>query len=330
MLIIVGDNGSLGSAVKAPFDPTRAKGTAYQTGVWVPLIVAGPLVNNPGRAVSSMVNIADVFQLFGEIAGLDVHAAVPRTIDSMSMLPYLSNPSQPSIRSTNFSQVGVNLQVGGALNGPCLFGGRSCSQIPVSKSVCEDNGGAWYGDGSTVEGVPIGGLARCCDVVTLMVSQGVTALPNINPDFSAAVRNDDYKLVQNKTLKYVAGATPSCVETLTNELYAIDESVPVPVLDKAGSALVMTALTPTQQANYDALLAALEAQLAATPCSADGNMDGVINQQDVADFETFQAPQGWGQSSVYDLNFDGVTDASDEAIITEGMGTTCTSPGSAG
>ena len=45
MVILVGDNGTLGTTVKPPFDPQRAKGTAYQTGVWVPLIVAGPLVN---------------------------------------------------------------------------------------------------------------------------------------------------------------------------------------------------------------------------------------------------------------------------------------------
>ena len=88
--------------------------------------------------------------------------------------------------------------------------------------------------------------------------------------------------------------------------------------------------SPTQQTNYDALLAALNAQLAVTPCPADGNTDGVINQQDITDWKTFGAPQGWGQSSVYDLNFDGITDSSDEAIITEGMATTCASSGSAG
>jgi len=331
MLIIVGDNGTLGSAVKPPFDPTRAKGTAYQTGVWVPLIVAGPLVNTPGRAVSSMVNIADIFELFGEIAGLDVHQSVPRPIDSVSMLPYLKDPSQASIRSTNFSQVGVNLQVAGALNGPCLFGGRSCSQIPVSKSVCEDNAGTWYGIGSTVAGVPAAGFARCCDVVVFMASHGATTLPSINPDFSAAIRNDDYKLVQNKTLKYLANESPPCVETQTLEFYAIDEAVPAPALDKAGSALVMDALTPVQQANYDALLAALTAQLALSPlCGADGNLDSVVDRQDVADCKSLEVSEGWGLSSVYDLNLDGITDSRDEAIITEGEGMACASAGSAG
>ena len=78
MVILVGDNGSLGYMVKLPFDPTRAKGTAYQTGVWVPLVVAGPLVNQPGRDVVHMTNIADIYQLFGEIAGIDVPNRVVR------------------------------------------------------------------------------------------------------------------------------------------------------------------------------------------------------------------------------------------------------------
>jgi hypothetical protein len=99
MLIIAGDNGSLGTTVKAPFDASRSKGTAYQTGVWVPLIVAGPLVNQGGRVVSQMVNFADFFALFAEIAGVeDVQAAVPRQIDAVSMLPYLhaSGATEPA------------------------------------------------------------------------------------------------------------------------------------------------------------------------------------------------------------------------------------------
>src|SRR5699024_8900762 len=52
VVIIVGDNGSLPQTVKLPFDPSRAKGSAYQTGVWVPLIVAGPQVIAPDRSVN--------------------------------------------------------------------------------------------------------------------------------------------------------------------------------------------------------------------------------------------------------------------------------------
>ena len=100
----VTDNGSTPSVVKPPFDPTRAKSTVYQTGVWCPGIVAGPGVKSPGRTVNAMVNIADLYQLFGELAGIDVHASVSRTVDAQSMLPYLVNPGHPSIRKTNYTR----------------------------------------------------------------------------------------------------------------------------------------------------------------------------------------------------------------------------------
>jgi arylsulfatase A-like enzyme len=44
MVIIIGDNGTFAPGVKVPFDSSRAKGYVYQTGVWVPLIAAGPLI----------------------------------------------------------------------------------------------------------------------------------------------------------------------------------------------------------------------------------------------------------------------------------------------
>src|SRR6202158_2539701 len=58
VIVMVTDNGSLGSVVKLPFDGSRSKSTVYQTGVWCPGIVAGPQVKKPGRQVNAMVNIA--------------------------------------------------------------------------------------------------------------------------------------------------------------------------------------------------------------------------------------------------------------------------------
>jgi len=94
MVVFVNDNGTLGYTVMPPFDGSRSKGTPYQTGVWSPLIVAGPLVNRPGRNVPHMVNTTDLFQLFGEIAGVDVKNSVPRKLDSAPLLPYLVDPKQ--------------------------------------------------------------------------------------------------------------------------------------------------------------------------------------------------------------------------------------------
>jgi hypothetical protein len=83
MVIIIGDNGTFAPGVKVPFDFNRAKGYVYQTGVWVPLIVSGPLVASPGREVTSMVNIADRrgrrTQGCSQVAhpGFPIHAALP-------------------------------------------------------------------------------------------------------------------------------------------------------------------------------------------------------------------------------------------------------------
>lgn len=82
VVVIAGGNGSYFSTVRSPFDPERGKGTMYQTGVWVPSIEARPPVDQAivGTEVRHMVNAAmEVFQLFGEVAGIDVRQVVPRS-----------------------------------------------------------------------------------------------------------------------------------------------------------------------------------------------------------------------------------------------------------
>src|SRR5690606_27483642 len=104
VVVVMADNGTYGPSVKLPFDLTRAKGFPYQTGVWVPLIVAGPVVKEPGREVPHMVNSADMYSLFSELAGIDLEQALPasRQIDAEPVLAYLTQPGQASIRKTNY------------------------------------------------------------------------------------------------------------------------------------------------------------------------------------------------------------------------------------
>ena len=325
MIVIVGDNGSLGSVVKAPFSQSRAKGTAYQTGVWVPVVVAGPLVRQPGRAVTSMVNIADIFQLFGEIAGLDVQQAVPRTIDSVAMLPYLVDPNQRSLRNSNFTQVGVNFQANGAINGPCQIA-STCTQIPVTKSVCEDNSGIWWGSGATdpaTAGIPPGGLTYCCEVNVWRASRGQSTY-TIQPLSSVAMRNDRYKVVSNDFQGYDAVAN-ACVPTTTTEFYEIDERTPLPKLDEPNSNLLnRQGLTPVQRQNFDSLTSELQTLLGSQPppCPGDGNLDGIVNDADLMNWQLF-SDDNRGDSSWYDFNFDGKTDVSDLSIIQQNLGKTC-------
>lgn len=61
---------------------------------------AGPQVAQPGREVDNMVNAVDLFQFFGEVAGVDAHQAVPRgfailSISIESAIPMTAMPNSP-------------------------------------------------------------------------------------------------------------------------------------------------------------------------------------------------------------------------------------------
>ena len=322
MVVVVGDNGSFGNLVKAPFDPNRAKGTAYQTGVWVPLIVAGPMVEAPGRAVEHMINAADVFQLFGETAGIDVPAAVPRGVDSVSMQPYLSTPDQESLRDYNFTQGGLNLQLNGGRNGPCVFYGNFCSHTPVSKNVCEDNAGVWWGIGADDPAVLRGELTQCWEVNQAIYDDDPANYERnrivMNPTTTQAVRNDDFKLVRNQALDYDITLDDG-VEVVTEEFYAIDQNPRLPQIDKANRNLTTQGLNPQKQRNLDLLRAELNNVLASqVSCPGDGNGDGAVDDLDLSTQAAVQAR--WGGSSTYDFNIDGSTDDLDRDIISANLG----------
>ena len=98
-VIFLGDNGTWGPVISAPFRRDRAKGTVYEGGVNVPLIVTGPGVAS-GEVSEALVNSTDLFVTIMEMAGVDPVAAVPRHVlhDSVSFLEALSDPGAPSAR----------------------------------------------------------------------------------------------------------------------------------------------------------------------------------------------------------------------------------------
>ncbi|MFT0531475.1 sulfatase-like hydrolase/transferase [Castellaniella hirudinis] len=329
VIVIVGDNGSLASAVKLPFDLTRAKGTAYQTGVWDPLIIAGPQVAQPDREVDHMVNTVDLYQFFGELAGLDAQREVPHTIDSVGILPYLTDPAQSSLRTINFTMGGLNEQANGGRNGPCVMS-TACTVIPTSKSVCEDNMGIYWGEGyddpSVIPTNPPGaGYATCADVneARYKADPPQSALVLV-PESSVAIRNERYKLVVNTSVDYDP-ATDSQKEFSSEELYEVNQAAPVPLLDTAERNLLPTS-DPGLEAIRQDLRDKLDAMLASNPpCPGDGNLDGVVDAQDLDNWR--QIARDWGQSSVYDFPTpqyrDGITDSQDEAVILAHLNKAC-------
>ncbi len=327
VVIYVNDNGSLGSQVRAPFDPYRSKGTPYQTGVWTPMVVAGSIVKTPGKDVSAMVNIADLYELIGNIGGTDVRKGNLRTIDSVSMLPYFLNTNLPSLRKYDFTLVGPNLQANGGSNGPCQFPGSggtpSCSQIPVTKGVCEDNGGTWFGEGATGtwDGIPVQEFTWCCQVQEYLKSQGGTP-GTVIPMTGIGVRDvSGYKLVRNILNDYDPN-TNSCVWNATyNELYQVNQNVPDPKLDYS-FLQIKTPYNQLQQAKYNELTDYMNKVLASEPtCPGDGNDDGVVNAEDLVNYEAMARLTP--NSSWYDVNLDGYTNTADRQIIVQNLGTRC-------
>ena len=349
MIVIVDDNGSFVNTVKLPFDFARSKATPYQTGVWVPLIVAGPQVSSPGREVEHMTNTVDVFGLFGELVGLDPHqAASPRTIDSQSLMPYLKNTSQTSIRNFNFTQGGLNIQEDNGHNPPCVLGASdtstgSCSQTPVNKSVCEDNGGVWWGTGADDPSVKA--VVEDCWQVNEAIYNALgdkntysTAKVGQTPQRYYAGRNDRFKLVNTAWLDYDPVNPGEATETSVEEFYEINQNKGAPLLDRRGTEIYKQvkmdgvvvegqtinnlATTSGAAASYAAIVAYLEAEFASEPaCPGDGNGDGAVDAKDVDGYE--RTVSRWTGSSVFDFDHDGDTDADDKYIITTNFTPAC-------
>lgn len=300
-IILVGDNGTYYPSVRFPYDPSRSKATVYQTGVLVPLAIAGAGVVDPGRSVDAMVNVVDLFTLIGELAGVDANAQVPRPriVDGQPMLPYLVDPAAPQIRTMNFAQVGQNLHPIGVQFRPCLLEGlNTCTDgIFFSEALCSTEGGQWFGD-----------FLTCCD----LLESG-----RAGSDFSivalgqAAVTDGRWKLVYNEV--------EACVTGATYEFYDLAEAPFAELLggrgiDYAQANLLGTGrpLTPVQQAAFERLLDELDGVLASeVPCPGDGNLDKRVDARDILDLFDWWGPT----SSVYDFNGDLMTDGADLGVI---------------
>jgi arylsulfatase A-like enzyme len=105
-VIFVGDNGTPGRVIPAPRTRTVAKGTLYEGGIHVPLVIAGPAIDEGGRTVDAPVNLVDVFRTVAALAGR-TGAIVDdgRPIDSVSLLPYLHSSTADAQRDWIYSEL---------------------------------------------------------------------------------------------------------------------------------------------------------------------------------------------------------------------------------
>ncbi len=94
---IMGDNGTKGTWITAPWTSGRGKLTMFESGINVPLIVTGPLVAEPGSESAALVHAVDVLPTIAEIACVNLNELTHDdgssvAIDGESLVPFLLDP----------------------------------------------------------------------------------------------------------------------------------------------------------------------------------------------------------------------------------------------
>ena len=100
VVIFVGDNGTPGSVIQSPFLSNRSKGSLYQGGIHVPLVVSGFGVSRKGQRDNSLIHTADLFATIAQIAGVET----PQYEDSKSFY-YTFIDEVPGPRNYNYSEI---------------------------------------------------------------------------------------------------------------------------------------------------------------------------------------------------------------------------------
>jgi arylsulfatase A-like enzyme len=113
-VVFMGDNGTPDWAITAPREAPQHKGSVYEGGTNVPMIVTSPLIPSTGETTDALIHVVDVFATVTALAGIDAHSLTRPDLlggpdqeivtDGISFLPYLVDPHQPSIRQTVYTE----------------------------------------------------------------------------------------------------------------------------------------------------------------------------------------------------------------------------------
>jgi arylsulfatase A-like enzyme len=98
-IIVIGDNGP--PAAIRPSDAGRVKGSVYEGGIRVPLIVSSSRIpaDQRGSISSALVASVDIYPTLVELSG-----SLANGVDGVSLVPYLDDPRLPSLRETLYSE----------------------------------------------------------------------------------------------------------------------------------------------------------------------------------------------------------------------------------
>lgn len=103
-ILIVGDNGTPGTLLPYPtYDPAHGKGTVYELGTRVPLIVAGRGVPPSTISCEGLVSAVDIWPTIAALTGVQLLPTVVR--DGISFWHMVLNPGAASARTQAFVQL---------------------------------------------------------------------------------------------------------------------------------------------------------------------------------------------------------------------------------
>jgi len=92
-IIFLGDNGTASNVVTPPYDASRAKGTVYQGGINVPLLISGPGITG-STASAALANSVDLFATILDLADTADDPRLDAVIhDAISLVPVLADPT---------------------------------------------------------------------------------------------------------------------------------------------------------------------------------------------------------------------------------------------
>jgi arylsulfatase A-like enzyme len=105
-VVFVGDNGSPPTTIGPPGQSDKAKGSVFEGGIRVPLLVQGPSVPAAGATCAALVNTTDLFATLIELTGKKIPPAayVALELSTVSIVPYLTHPDLESLRTFAYAE----------------------------------------------------------------------------------------------------------------------------------------------------------------------------------------------------------------------------------
>lgn len=103
LVVFLADNGAPSEASAPPAPRGRAKGSLYEGGVRVPLIITGPGVVSPGRTCDELVATVDLLPTILDLTGTTWPVAAP-ALDGVSLRPLLEDVAGP-VRSHVYTEI---------------------------------------------------------------------------------------------------------------------------------------------------------------------------------------------------------------------------------